>query len=322
MNSKGSLELFQRYKDNPILTINNWPYPANSVFNAGATRLASGETLLLARVEDRRGISHLTAARSVNGLTDWKVDPKPTFLPDPASYPEEVWGIEDPRITWVPELERYAIAYTSYSTSGPLVSMAVTEDFHTFERRGVVMPPEDKDAALFPRRFGGRWALLHRPMANFPANKANIWLSYSPDLKHWGDHCVVLEARRGAWWDANKIGLSPPPIETPEGWLLIYHGVRQTPAGCLYRLGLALLDLENPCRVLLRGDEWVFGPTEPYERTGDVGDVVFPCGTVHDAATGELRMYYGATDTSVALATANVGDLVDWLKSSHLHQLT
>lgn len=315
-------QLFHRYSNNPILTVNDWPYPANTVFNAGATWLATGETLLLVRVEDRRGISHLTAARSHDGITGWKVDPEPTFLPDPEHCPEEVWGIEDPRITWVPELDRYAIAYTSYSTSGPLVSMATTADFHTFERRGVLMPPEDKDAALFPRRFGGRWALLHRPMANFPQNKANIWLSFSPDLKHWGDHCVVLEARRGAWWDANKIGLSPPPIETPEGWLVIYHGVRTTPAGCLYRLGLALLDLDSPCRVLWRGDEWVFGPDESYERVGDVGDVVFPCGTIHDPMTGELRMYYGAADTSVCLATANIKDLVDWLKSSNAHRVT
>jgi len=143
------------------------------------------------------------------------------------------------------------------------------------------MPPDDKDAAVFPRRFGGRWVLLHRPFASYPTAKANIWLTYSPDLKHWGDHCVLLEARRGAWWDANKIGLSPPPIETPEGWLIIYHGVRETPAGCLYRLGLALLDLEDPCRVVLRGDEWIFGPDEPYERAGDVSDVVFPCGVIH-----------------------------------------
>jgi predicted GH43/DUF377 family glycosyl hydrolase len=183
------------------------------------------------------------------------------------------------------------------------------------------MPPDDKDAALFPRRFGGRWALLHRPIADYPASRANIWLSYSPDLMHWGDHCVVLEARRGAWWDANKIGLSPPPIETPDGWLIIYHGVRQTPAGCLYRLGLALLDLDRPCRPLFRGDEWVFGPDTHYERVGDVGDVVFPCGVVHDQMTGELRLYYGAADTSIALAVGNLHELLYWLKSSPSHRV-
>ncbi len=315
MEKKHFRELFCRHPNNPILTVDDWPYPANSVFNAGATRLPGGEVLLLVRVEDRRGISHLTAARSKDGLSDWQIDPKPTLMPDPEKYPEEIWGIEDPRITWVEEMGRYVILYTSYSSSGPLVSLALTRDFKEFERRGAIMPPDDKDAALFPKRIDSRWAMLHRPIANFPITRANIWLSYSPDLKHWGDHCLLLEARRGAWWDANKIGLSPPPIETPEGWLIIYHGVRTTPAGCIYRLGLALLDLEMPCKVLYRGDEWVFGPEEPYERTGDVSDVVFPCGAVVEPNTDELKLYYGAADTSIAVATAKISELINWLKA-------
>ncbi len=312
--NKHFTELFRRYEGNPILTADDWPYRANTVFNAGATILATGETLLLVRVEDRRGISHLTAARSQNGIDKWRIDREPTFTPDPQNYPEEVWGVEDSRITLLKELERYAVVYTSYSTSGPLVSLALTNDFRNFERKGVIMPPEDKDAALFPRRFNGRWALIHRPIANFPQNKANIWISFSPDLRHWGDHSVALEARRGAWWDANKIGLSPQPIETSEGWLIIYHGVRMTPAGCLYRLGLALLDLDNPQKVIRRGDEWIFGPDEPYERVGDVGDVVFPCGATHNPSTGEVRIYYGAADTSIALASGKMSDLLDWLR--------
>jgi predicted GH43/DUF377 family glycosyl hydrolase len=306
-------ELLRRYEGNPILTTADWPYPANSVFNAGATLLRNGETLLLVRVEDRRGISHLTVARSQDGITNWQIDPQPTLRPDPERYPEEVWGIEDPRITWIEELGCYAITYTSFSTSGPLVSLALTPDFRHFERRGVIMPPEDKDAALFPRRFDGRWALIHRPISTYPTPRANIWISFSPDLKHWGDHTVLLEARQGAWWDATKIGLSPPPIETPEGWLIIYHGVRMTPAGCLYRLGLALLDLEDPRRVIRRSDEWIFGPDAPYERVGDVADVVFPCGAILDPRTGELRLYYGAADTSIALAIGHISEMLEWL---------
>ncbi len=306
-------ELLRRYEGNPILTTADWPYPANSVFNAGATLLRSGETLLLVRVEDRRGISHLTVARSRDGITNWQIDPQPTLRPDPEHYPEEVWGIEDPRITWIEELGCYAITYTSFSTSGPLVSLALTSDFRHFERRGVIMPPEDKDAALFPKRFDGRWALIHRPISTYPTLRANIWISFSPDLKHWGDHTVLLEARQGAWWDATKIGLSPPPIETPEGWLIIYHGVRMTPAGCLYRLGLALLDLEDPRHVIRRSDEWIFGPDAPYERVGDVADVVFPCGAILDPRTGELRLYYGAADTSIALAIGHISEILDWL---------
>ena len=308
-------ELFRRHEGNPILLAEQWPYAANTVFNPGAVRLASGETLLFVRVEERTGVSHFTVARSADGVTDWRIDPRPTLRPEPEEYPEELWGIEDPRIVWLPEDARFAITYTAYSRTGPLVALAFTEDFRTFERRGPIMTPEDKDAALFPRRFDGRWALIHRPVPNNPSGKANIWLSFSPDLRHWGDHMVLLEARDGAYWDAGKIGLSPPPIATPEGWLIIYHGVRRTPSGAIYRAGLALLDRENPCIVLRRGEEWVFGPSEAYERMGDVPDVVFPCGTVYDEGTGELRLYYGASDTCVALATAKLTDLLDWLRT-------
>ena len=124
------------------------------------------------------------------------------------------------------------IVYTGYSDGGPLVCLASTRDFRAYERRGVLMPPEDKDAALFPRRFDGRWALLHRPVATTPEHTADIWLSWSPDLRHWGDHAVLLAAREGAWWDAHKVGLCAPPLLTSEGWLLLYHGVRVTAAGC------------------------------------------------------------------------------------------
>jgi predicted GH43/DUF377 family glycosyl hydrolase len=234
-------------------------------------------------------------------------------MPDPDHHPEEVWGIEDPRITWLPERDEWAIAYTAFSRRGPLVSLAVTRDFRHFQRLGPAMPPEDKDAALFPRRIDGRWALIHRPTPL--AGPAHIWLAFSPDLRHWGDHTLLLPAREGAWWDAGKIGLGPPPLETPEGWLMLYHGVRSTASGSLYRAGLVLLDLEDPRRVLHRTDEWVFGPQESYEQTGDVGGVVFPCGWIHDPITDELRIYYGAADSAIALATATLSDLVAYVRS-------
>jgi predicted GH43/DUF377 family glycosyl hydrolase len=307
------LALFRRHNGNPILTAADWPYPANSVFNPGATLLPDGTTLLLCRVEDRRGHSHLCAARSANGVDDWQIDRKPTLLPDPEHVPEELWGIEDPRITYVDELKKYAIVYTAYSRVGPGVALALTEDFRHFERYGMIMSPEDKDAALLPYRIGGYWALIHRPVSYFGAH---MWMSYSPDLRHWGSHRLMLEARRGGWWDANKIGLSPPPIETPQGWLVIYHGVRQTASGSLYRLGLALFDLDNPERCLIRGDEWVFGPEEPYERRGDVDNVVFPCGTTVAPDGDTLHMYYGAADSSIALATGSIRAILDRLEES------
>lgn len=268
---------------------------------------------MLCRVEDRRGHSHFCAARSKNGVDGWEIDPQPTFVPDVDNHPEELWGIEDARITYVPELKKYAIAYTAYSRGGPGVSLALTEDFRTFERVGPTMSPEDKDAALFPHRIGGNWAMIHRPMT---ALGAHIWISYSPDLRHWGSHRMILQARRGAWWDANKIGLSTPLIETPKGWLMIYHGVRATASGSLYRLGLALFELGTPERCLLRSETWVFGPQEPYERAGDVDNVVFPCGYTVAPDNDTLNMYYGAADTCLCLATASISKLVEWLEQN------
>lgn len=306
-------ELFRRHKLNPILTAADWPYPIHSVFNAGATLLPDGMTLLLCRVEDFRGHSHLCAARSVNGVDDWQIDPWPTMAADPENYPEELWGIEDPRITFVPEMNKYAVVYTAFTRDGPGVALALTEDFQDFERFGLVMSPEDKDAALLPHRIGGHWALIHRPVT---PPRAHMWISYSSDLRHWGSHKLMLEARRGAWWDANKIGLSPPPIQTEHGWLVIYHGVRMTAAGAIYRLGLALFDLETPERMIKRGDEWIFGPEERYEQRGDVGNVVFPCGYTILPDGDTIHLYYGAADTSIALATGSLNELLAWLDAN------
>jgi beta-1,2-mannobiose phosphorylase / 1,2-beta-oligomannan phosphorylase len=303
-------EVIHRYKLNPILSAKNWPYPINSVFNAGAALLPDGTTLLLCRVEDRRGLSHLCAARSENGIDNWKIDPHPTLLPDAENFPEELWGIEDPRITFVKELKKYVIVYTAYTRDGPGVALALTEDFKNFERYGVIMPPEDKDAALLPYRIDGKWAMIHRPIS---APRGHMWISYSPDLKNWGKHVLIMVARKGAWWDANKIGLSPPPIETSEGWLVIYHGVKQSCGGCIYRLGLALFDLKKPEILIKRSSEWIFAPEEPYEQRGDVGYVVFPCGYTIGADSDTINIYYGAADTCIALATSSIKKMLGWL---------
>jgi predicted GH43/DUF377 family glycosyl hydrolase len=306
-NSHG--ELFARYDNNPILSAESWPSTVNAVFNPAAVRFEN-ETLLLVRVEERTGISHLAVARSRDGLTDWQIDPDRRLLPNLLSSTER-YGIEDPRITLCDD--EYMICYTGYSRDGPLVSLASTRDFRRFDRRGVLMPPEDKDAALFPRQFDGRWALLHRPVATTPRLAANIWLSFSPDLRHWGEHTVVVYAREGAWWDAHKVGLCTPPLETDQGWLILYHGVRTTAAGAIYRVGLALLDIDKPTRVIARSSEWLFGPQASYERSGDVDQVVFPCGWTLGDDGDSLRVYYGAADTRVCVATASVRALLEWL---------
>jgi beta-1,4-mannooligosaccharide/beta-1,4-mannosyl-N-acetylglucosamine phosphorylase len=305
-------ELFLRCKKNPILTVEDWPYQANSVFNPAAT-IVNDTTLLLVRVEDHRGFSHFTIAKSKNGIDGWEIDSEPTFFPDPVNYPEEIYGIEDPRITYIDDMEKWAVAYTAFSDSGPLTSLAFTEDFRNFERIGATMPPENKDSAIFPVKFNDKWAMLHRPVSSMAGVKANIWISFSPDMKYWGDHEVLLYAREGGWWDARKIGLSPQPLRVSDGWLIMYHGVRQTTSKASYRLGMALLDPDDPRKVLHRSEGWVFGPREMYERSGDVNDVVFPCGWV--LVKDEIRIYYGSADTSVSMASAKVNDVLRYIHS-------
>ena len=298
-------ELFRRYPANPILTAADLPYAANSVFNAGVAEV-DGETLLLARVEGRDGVSHLAVATSSDGFGGWSVDPARSLLPQLESE-DECYGIEDPRVTRVGD--EWLIAYTGFSRSGPLVCLAATRDFRTYERRGTIFAPEDKDAALFPAQIGGRFAIIHRPVAAVGPS-ADIWLSWSPDLVHWAGHVVLLRARGGSFWDGAKIGIGPPPLLTSAGWLILYHGVKDTAAGAIYRLGLALLETENPERVLTRTNEWVFAPEEPYERCGDVDNVVFPCGWLLDHDGDTLRVYYGAADTSLCVATASLSQLL------------
>ena len=303
----GGASLFRRYVGNPILSASDWTYPVHSVFNPGAA-LVDGETLLLVRVEDYRGFSHLTLARSRDGVTNWNIAEAPT-LEYYEAHPEERWGLEDPRIVWLEDFNKFAIAYVSYSSVGPKVSLALTKDFEIIEKFGALLPPEDKDASLFPRKFGERYVLIHRPIVS---GEAHIWISFSPDLIHWGDHRVLLH-RRGGLWDNQRVGLGTQPIETSEGWLLIYHGVRQTAAGALYRVGLALLDLDAPWKVKKRSQEWVFGPKEPYEFIGDVAGVVFPTGAVVNKEKNELRLYYGAADSTVCVAFADLAEILDYL---------
>jgi predicted GH43/DUF377 family glycosyl hydrolase len=309
LRQKKAHELFKRYEGNPILTPEIWPYPVNAVFNPGAVKLNT-EILLLVRVEDMRGFSHLTVARSADGLTDWEIDPAPTLEADQNSR-EEKWGLEDPRIIWLEEQKQFGITYTSFSEGGPVVSLAITKNFRTFARLGALLPPEDKDACLLPRRIKGRFALIHRPIVR---GEAHMWISFSPDLKHWGDHRTLIRTR-SAYWDCHRVGLACQPIETAQGWMIFYHGVRSTTAGQIYRVGLALLDLEEPWRVLRRSDEWVLGPRATYERIGDVSGVVFPTGAIVHKETNQLNLYYGAADSTVAVATANLSDCIDYIMS-------
>lgn len=308
----GMTELFSRARARPLLTASDWPYPVNTVFNPGAA-LVDGQTVLLCRVEDRTGVSHLTVARSSDGVTDWHIDPKPLIAGDPADM-TACWGVEDPRVTRIDELDSWLIAYTAYGNEGPCVALATTQDFRDVEKIGVAMPPEDKNASLLSRHIDGRFVLLHRPTSRLSGH-ADVWLSRSTDLRSWTSPEPVFQARPGVYWDSTRIGLGPPPLETSRGWLGIYHGVKLTVGFPVYRVGLVLLDLDDPTRILHRTPDWVLAPTEDYERTGDVPNTVFPTGLIHDPTTDRLHLYYGAADTAIAMASASLPAVLDYLQS-------
>jgi predicted GH43/DUF377 family glycosyl hydrolase len=306
-------ELFDRSPYNPLLCADDWPYPAGAVFNPAVAQVGK-ETVLVCRVEDRRGISHLTVARSSDGEVGWRVRDRPLVGPH-ALGSASSWGLEDPRATFVPELTAWALTFTSYGPDGPGVALALTRDFETVEHVGVVVPPEDKDASLLPERIGGKFVLLHRPMSQRSGRFA-VWASTSADLRSWDSPRLVLRARIGPWWDTERVGMGPPPLRTPHGWLVFYHGVKQLAGGLLYRVGVVLLDLVEPWRVRHRCDDWVLSPVMPYERSGDAPNVVFPTGLVHDEHQDRLRLYYGAADSCVAMATASYREVLDYVRSS------
>ncbi|MCL6431150.1 MAG: glycosidase [Anaerolineae bacterium] len=286
----------QRHAANPILTtVRHHDWEDRTCFNA-AVVYEEGLFHLVYRAQGTAdNVSRLGYAVSTDGVHFSRLD-RPVLVPE-NEY--ERWGVEDPRITRLGD--RYYMLYTAYSAHGTRVSLASSRSLLTWQREGIVLPDEDnKDAALFPAKIGGRYAMLHR-------RPPDIWLAWSEDLLHWTDHQVIMRPRPGLW-DETRVGAGGPPIRTERGWLLIYHGYNRDRVYCL---GLALLDLENPAVVISRAEEPVLVPTEPWERAGDVPNVVFTCGSV--VVRDEVYVYYGAADMRIALATARLQDLLNAL---------
>lgn len=303
--------LFRRYSNNPILTAEDMPVRSAAVLNPGATQ-QDGQVVLLLRVEDTTGLSNIHVARSDDGMTNWQIDPAPILergLPD-MHY--ENWGCEDARVVWIEECRKWYITYTAYSPAGAAVGLASSDDLKTARRVCLAFSPSNKDATLFPEKIQGRFAALHRPDAG--GGIENIWIAFSEDLVYWGEpHCVLPEGD-GPSWDGEKVGMGPPPIRTDRGWLALYHGVKIYGGMRIYRVGLALLDLDEPHRVLARAKHSIFKPTESYETTGLLPNVVFPSGLIQ--RDGEVWMYYGAADTCVCLARAKLQDVLAFLDES------
>ncbi|SFA93217.1 Predicted glycosyl hydrolase, GH43/DUF377 family [Cohnella sp. OV330] len=245
-------------------------------------------------------LSYLRIARSTDGIR-FKVDAGPAMLPN---GPLEAWGIEDPRITQIGR--QYYITYSAISSKGVSVGVAVTEDFVTFARTGTMLPPENKDVAIFPEKIGGSYYALHRPVPK-AIGSPEMWLAQSPDLVHWGRHRFLIGLREGQW-DGGRIGGGAVPIKMPEGWLVLYHGADATDRYCM---GALLLDLEDPAKVIARARVPILEPEAEYEVNGFFGRVVFSCGALLLDRT--IRMYYGAADEVMAGVDIPLEDIYNTL---------
>jgi len=303
-------DAFHRWEGNPVLELDDMPFRCNTVFNGTPVKI-DGEYLILLRIEGQQGYSFFALARSPDGY-HFTVDERPALRParDETFGKYETLGIEDPRATRIDGT--YYILYTATSGNGARIALAKTDDFQTFERIALVSEPGNKDGVLFPEKIGGLYARLDRPIGG---GVGSIWISFSKDLHHWGESQVVMTPRAGHW-DSYRIGASAPPIRTEHGWLEIYHGVKMTASGPIYRAGTVLLDLENPAKVIARCPVALLSPREDYERIGDVGNVVFPCGAIVEDS-GEVKMYYGAADTCLCVATASIDEIIRCTLNHH-----
>lgn len=298
------VDIVKRYPENPIITPAMIP-GANAVFNSSVVRFGDGYVSIL-RVESREGYQTMRLAWSDDGIR-FDVETDPVLMPEEEPFLTYEEAIYDPRITRIDNT--YYICYAAENRYGCQVSVSKTDDFRHFHKVAIASEPTNRNMVLFPEKIGGMYARLDRPFQQ--GGQGHIWMSYSPDLEFWGRSRCIMESRRFAW-DQGKIGPGAPPIKTPEGWLVIYHGTTPRCNGLIYKAGVALLDLEDPSRVIARGKEYIMAPVEDYERVGDVPNVVFVTSAIPDFEKDELKLYYGAADTCFCLATAKISDLIDF----------
>ena len=301
----------KRHEGNPVLTPADIPYPVETVHNAGVTK-HDGKYLMLFRSHRANGRCILGLAESDDGFR-FTVRPQPFIVPATegifAEY--EAFGVEDPRICAIDG--EYLITYSAYSEHGVRIALARTRDWQSVERVGLISQADMRNVVIFPDKFPDpstgqpRYARLDRPHSEI--SPWSIWISYSKDLIHWGDSRVVMKPVT-YHWDEMKIGPGATPVRTERGWLHIYHGVFKTMDGSVYRLGVALHDLQDPSQILGVGDRWILAPQDPWELTGYVHNVVFTCGAVPED-DGTVKIYWGAADNVMCAGTANIEQLVD-----------
>ena len=297
--------LIKRYHNNPILTKNDVPYPVATVHNAGVVK-CSDRYVMIFRSHKLNGRSILGLAESDDGF-NFKVDKEPFLVPATEGLFKEYeeYGVEDPRIIFLEG--EYLITYSAYSRHGVRIGLAKTRDFRSVQRFSLITQADYRNVVIFPEKFNGLYARLDRPHSEI--SPWSLWISYSPDLRFWGESKLIMKPLQ-YHWDEMKIGPGAPPIKTTRGWLNIYHGVFPTMDGCVYRLGVALHDLDDPSKIIAVGDEWILQPEEVYEITGYVHNVVFSCGAVPEK-DGSVKIYWGGADKVMCVGEAILDDLVD-----------
>ena len=298
-----------RYSSNPIIPRNATP-KSNSIFNSAAVPF-EGKFAGVFRVDDTRRIMNLHVGHSEDGF-HWNIAPEPIEWqfadPELADFSYRY----DPRVTWLED--RYYVTWCN-GYHGPTIGIGYTYDFKDFHFLENALLPYNRNGVLFPRKINGKYALLSRPSDTGHTPFGDIFYSESPDMVHWGKHRFVMQPK-GWRWESTKIGAGPTPIETSEGWLLIYHGVLTSCNGYVYSMGAALLDLDQPWKVIYRAAPYLMSPQQLYECVGDVPNVVFPCASLYDPPTGRITLYYGAADTVTGLAFTQIDELVDFIKTN------
>ena len=303
--------VFKRYKNNPIVTPSQVP-GANSIFNSAAVRYKDGYKGVFRIDEIARGIT-LHLGESKDGIK-WDIEPEPFKLRTAGNETVDAIGY-DPRVTLIDGT--YYITWCYYppnSGQNHSIGLGTTTDFSSFKLTVPIMLPYNRNVCFFPRKINGKFAVLHRPSDSGHSASGDLFYATSPDTVNWGEHRLVFSRSTGAWWENGKVGAGPSPIETDEGWLIIYHGVRFTCNGYVYCAGGAILDIDEPWKVKYRSRQYLLAPAEIYEFTGDVPNVVFPTATIVDG--NDIRLYYGAADTVVGLATGKMDELISFIKKN------
>lgn len=301
--------ILKRNPNNPLITPKDikWGH-IDSVFNCGQV-MFQGKTLLLLSVCPADGVPSLHVATSSDGV-HFEIEPQPFEATNTPSCIEQqdYWPI-DPRVTQIGDT--YYISRPLCSTVGPFACLYRTRDWKTCEFVECISLPANRVPCLFPEKINGLYYRADRPANG--GNNGAIWISASPDLIFWGRHRELAHAPYSNVWATDKIGPTPP-IKTPDGWLMVIHGVITYAGGGRYSLGALLLDLEEPWRVIGRSKGWILTPDEPYEFMGNCQNTIFSCGAIADLSKDLLRVYYGAADTCIGLAEGKLSELLDECK--------